>query len=94
MIDTLCLEIHFQPNIVFEGDSDIMGEMFHSGIGSILTCAHNRNQWMKLGDDNYTVLDIDGVDARYEMHLMWSKYRYLSKWARVFKSYVLNYYHV
>ena len=94
MIDTLCLDIHFQPNIVFEGDSDIMEEMFHSGIGSILTCAHNRNQWMKLGDANYTVLDIEGVTARYEMHLIWSKFRYLSKCARIFKNYVLNYYHV
>lgn len=94
MIDSLCQEVCLHPNIIFEGDSDIMCEMFHFNIGSILTCAHNSRQWMKLSDDNYSMLNIEGVSSRYEMYLIWPKYRYLSKWARVFKDYVFNYYHI
>ena len=94
LIDNLSLELHFRPNIIFEGNSDIMIEMFHARVGSILTCAHNRKQWMKLPAENYAVLDIDGAAKRYEMYLLWSKHRYLSKWANAFRNYVLDYYHV
>ena len=94
MIDSLCQEVCLHPNIIFEGDSDIMCEMFHFNIGSILTCAHNSRQWMKFSDDNYSMLNIEGVTSRYEMYLIWPKYRYLSKQARVFKDYVFDYYHI
>lgn len=94
MVDNLSAGMHFRPNIVFEGNSDIMSEMFHAGIGSILTCAHNRKQWMKKSPDAYALLDIVGTNSRYEMYLLWSKHRYLSKWARTFQEYVFDYYHV
>lgn len=94
LVDNLAQEMHFKPNIIFEGNSDIMTEMFHAGVGSILTCAHNRKQWMQLTPDHYAVLDIAGVTSRYEMYLLWFKPRYLSKWARIFQNYVLDYYHV
>ena len=32
MIDNLSADMHFRPNIIFEGNSDIMAEMFHAGI--------------------------------------------------------------
>ena len=94
MIDNLTARMQFTPNIVFEGNSDIMAEMFHAGVGSILTCAHNRKQWMKKSADQYALLDIVGSPARYEMYLFWAKHRYLSKRARIFQNYVLDYYHV
>lgn len=94
LVDNLSQEMHFKPNIIFEGNSDIMTEMFHARVGSILTCAHNRKQWMQLTPDHYATLDIVGVTSRYEMYLLWFKPRYLSKWARIFQNYVLNYYHV
>lgn len=94
MIDNLSADMHFRPNIIFEGNSDIMAEMFHAGIGSILTCAHNRKQWMKLPAESYALLEIMGTNSRYEMYLLWSKHRYLSKWARIFQNYVFEYYHV
>lgn len=94
LVDNLRQETHFRPNIIFEGNSDIMVEMFHARVGSILTCAHNRKQWMRLGAENYTSLSIAGVTSRYEMYLLWSKHRYLSKWARIFQDYVFDYYHV
>lgn len=94
MIDNFGLEMHFRPNIVFEGTPDIMTEMFHARIGSILTCAHDKKQWMKLPPENYAVLNISGVSFRYEMYLLWSKHRFLSKWARIFQNYVFEYYHL
>ena len=94
MIDNLSQEMHFRPNIIFEGNQDIMAEMFHAGVGSILTCAHNRKQWMMRAPEQYAMLDIVGANSRYEMYLLWSKHRYLSKWARMFQRYVIDYYHV
>lgn len=94
MIDNLSQEMHFRPNIIFEGNQDIMAEMFHAGVGSILTCAHNRKQWMMRAPEQYAMLDIVGANSRYEMYLLWSKHRYLSKWARMFQRYVFDYYHV
>ncbi|MGM9525594.1 MAG: LysR family transcriptional regulator [Peptococcaceae bacterium] len=94
MIDNLSQEMHFRPNIIFEGNPDIMAEMFHAGVGSILTCAHNRKQWMMRAPEQYAMLDIVGANSRYEMYLLWSKHRYLSKWARIFQRYVFDYYHV
>lgn len=102
MVDNLALVMGFQPNIIFEGNADIMDEMFRAGVGSILTCAHNRAQWMRnpiLGADyderdGYVLLNIVGVSARYEMYLMWMKNRYLPKCARIFQDYVIDYYHV
>lgn len=94
MIDNVTRELQFKPNIIFEGNSDIMIEMFHARVGSILTCAHNCKQWMRLPADQYEVLNIQGVNLRYEMYLVWAKHRYLSKWAQTFHDYVLDYYHV
>lgn len=94
LIDNLVQETHFHPNIIFEGNPNIMIEMFHAHVGSILTCAHNRKQWMRLEPENYAALTITGITARYEMYLLWSKHRFLSKWARVFQDYVFDYYHV
>jgi len=94
MIDQLCQEVSFHPNIIFEGDSEIMREMFHANIGGILTCYHNSKQWMKLSEENYATLTITGITSRYEIYLTWSKYRYLSQQARMFKSYVFDYYHI
>lgn len=94
MIDNLSQDMHFRPNIIFEGNPDIMAEMFHAGVGSILTCAHNRKQWMLRPSDQYALLDIVGATSRYEMYLLWSRHRYLSQWARKFQQYVLDYYHV
>lgn len=94
LIDNLSTELHFKPNIIFEGNPDIIVEMFHARVGSILTCAHNRKQWLKLPPENYVSLNIEGTSMRYEMFLLWSKHRYLSKWAKIFQEYVLNYYHV
>lgn len=94
MIDNLSTSMHFTPNIVFEGNQDIMVEMFHAGVGSILTCSHNRKQWMKKSADQYAILNIIGSPARYEMYLLWAKHRYLSNRAKAFQKYVLDYYHV
>lgn len=102
MIDNLSQAMSFKPNIIFEGNSDIMEEMFHAGVGSILTCAHNRTQWMRQGtyqrmkneSNGYVLLDIIGASVRYEMYLVWAKNRYQSRCARVFRDYVFDYYHV
>lgn len=94
MIDKLCAETQIRPNIVFEGAPDIMREMFHSGIGSILTCSHNYRQWMKLSEDYYTLLNISGISARYETYLVWAKQRYQSRWVSLIKKWMFDYYHV
>ncbi len=94
LVDNLSATMHFQPNIVFEGNADIMEQMLHVGVGSVLTCAHNRGQWMRGPRENYVLLNIVGTSARYEMYLVWSKNRYRTKCARVFQNYVFDYYHV
>lgn len=94
MVDNLSSIMNFQPNIVFEGNADIMEQMFHVGVGSILTCAHNRGQWMRNKRGEYALLDIVSCSARYEMYLVWSKNRYRTKCARNFQNYVFDYYHV
>ena len=94
LIDNLSNAMHFRPNIVFEGNADIMEQMFHVGIGSVLTCAHNRGQWIRTSPEDYALLDIIGVSVRYEMYLVWSKNRYQPKCARAFRDYVFDYYHV
>lgn len=94
MIDTLCQEVDFHPNIIFEGAPDIMCEMLHFQVGSILTCAHNSKQWMKFSDEYYSMLNIDGVQSRYEMYLIWPRHRYLSQWKQIFKKYIFDYYHI
>ena len=94
LIDNLSSAMHFRPNIVFEGNADIMEQMFHVGVGSILTCAHNRGQWMRSQREDYALLDIVGTSTRYEMYLVWSKNRFHTKCARMFQNYVFDYYHV
>lgn len=94
MIDNLSREMYFKPNIVFEGNQDIMIEMFHAGVGSILTSAHNKQQWMQLSPSHYKSLWIKGTFARYEIHLLWSSHRFMGKYATLFKDYVFDYYHV
>lgn len=94
LVDNLSWEAHFKPHIVFEGNQDIMIEMLHAGVGSILTCPHNRHQWMQHAPENYATLTITGIISRYEIYLTWSRHRYMSKYARIFQEYVFQYYHV
>lgn len=93
LVDHLSRMAYFKPNIIFEGSQDIMIELFHARIGSILTCAHNRRKWMRLPEEQYVLLNIFGLDNRYEMYLVKSRHRYLSRHARIFQQYVCDYYH-
>lgn len=94
MIDNLSREMHAKPNIVFEGNQDIMIEMFHAGIGSIITCAHNKQQWMQDDPSHYKSLLIKNTFSRYDLYLLWSTHRFMGKYATLFKDYVLRYYHI
>lgn len=94
MIDNISREMYFKPNIIFEGNQDIMIEMFHAGVGSILTCAHNKQQWLQLSSSHYKSLAIRGTFTRYEIYLLWSTHRYVGKYASLFKNHVFDYYHV
>ena len=82
-----------QLNIVFEGNQDIMIEMFHTGLGGIITSAHNKRQWMIRDESHYHLLSIN-CNLRHEIFLLWNKSHYLGKYATAFRQRVLNYYHV
>lgn len=93
MVDTLAREMGIHLNIVFEGNQDIMIEMFHAGMGGIITSAHNKRQWMVLDESCYRLLPINSR-IRQEIFFLWNKSHYLGKYASAFREYVLNYYHV
>lgn len=94
MVDVISRELNFKPNIVFEGTQSIMIEMFHKGLGNIITCAHDKHQYMILPPENYRSLEILGTYSRYEFYLQWAERRYVTKYNQLFRDYVLNYYHL
>ncbi len=94
MVDILSSELNFTPNIVFEGSQNIMTELFHSGFGGIITCAHDKRQYMVYPPEHYASLEILGTYNRYEFYLQWSSHRYFTKYNRLFRDYVMNYYHL
>ncbi|MDO4280028.1 MAG: LysR family transcriptional regulator [Peptococcaceae bacterium] len=94
MVDILSRELNFHPDIVFEGSQNIMAELFHAGIGGIITCAHDKRQYMQMPPENYASLEILGTNTRYEFYLQWADHRYFTKYNRLFRDYVLDYYHL
>ncbi len=94
MIDILSKELNFTPNIVFEGSSTIMTELFHEGFGGIITCAHDKRQYMRYPPKYYHSLEVLGTNIRYEYYLQWAEHCYLTKYNRLFRDYVLDYYHL
>lgn len=94
MVDILSNELNFSPKIVFEGSQNIMTELFHAGFGGIITCAHDKRQYMIYPPEHYASLEILGTYSRYEFYLQWSNHRYFTKYNRLFRDYVLNYYHL
>lgn len=93
MVDRLAREMGIHLNIVFEGNQDIMIEMFHAGMGGIITSAHNKRQWMILDESAYRLLPIQ-CHIRQEIFFLWNKNHYLGKYASAVRKYVLAYYHV
>lgn len=94
IVDILSRELSFTPNIVFEGSPAIMTDLFHAGFGGIVTCAHDKRQYMRLSNEHYRSLEILGTTSRYEFYLQWAEHRYFTKYNRLFLDYVLRYYHL
>ena len=94
IVDILSRELHITPNILFEGSPSVMIDLFHAGFGGIVTCAHDKRQYMRLTPENYCSLEILGTTSRYEFYLQWAEHRYFTKYNRLFRDYVLNYYHL
>lgn len=94
IVDILSRELHFSPNIIFEGSQEVMIDLFHAGLGGIVTCAHDKRQYMHLPPENYCSLEILGTSSRYEFYLQWAEHRYFTKYNQLFRDYVLNYYHL
>lgn len=94
IVDILSRELNFQPNIIFEGSPQVMIDLFHAGLGGIVTCAHDKQQYMRLSPENYCSLEILGTSSRYEFYLQWAEHRYFTKYNQLFRDFVLNYYHL
>lgn len=94
LVDILSRELNFEPNIVFEGSQSIMIDLFHAGLGGIVTCAHDKRQYMRLSPEHYSSLEILGSSSRYEFYLQWAEHRYFTKYNQLFRDYVLSYYHL
>ena len=93
-VDILSRELNFTPNIIFEGSESVMVDLLHAGYGGIITCAHDKRQYMRLSHENYRSLEILGTNSRYEFYLQWAEHRYFTKYNELFRDYVLNYYHL
>lgn len=94
MVDILSRELNFTPNIIFEGSQSVMIDLFHAGFGGIVTCAHDKQQYMRLSPEHYCSLEILGTAIRYEFYLQWAEHRYFTKYNQLFRNYVLKYYHI
>lgn len=94
IVDILSRELNFTPNIIFEGAPSVMIDLFHAGFGGIVTCAHDKQQYMRLPPENYCSLEILGTASRYEFYLQWAEHRYFTQYNQLFRNYVLNYYHI
>lgn len=94
IVDILSRELNFEPNIIFEGSQEVMIDLFHAGLGGIVTCAHDKRQYMRFAPENYCTLEILGPSSRYEFYLQWAEHRYFTKYNQLFRDYVLSYYHL
>lgn len=94
LVDILSRELNIEPNIIFAGSQSAMADLFHNGFGGIVTCAHDKRQYMRLSPDHYASLEILGTTSRYEFYLQWADHRYFTKYNQLFRDYVLNYYHL
>lgn len=94
LVDILSRELNFKPNLIFEGSQSVMIDLFHRGFGGIVTCAHDKRQYMRLPPENYCSLEILGTTSRYEFYLQWAEHRYFTKYNQLFRDYVLDYYHL
>ena len=94
LVDILSRELNIEPNIIFEGAESAMIDLFHKGFGGIVTCAHDKRQYMRLPPENYSLLEILGTTSRYEFYLQWADHRYFTKYNQLFRDYVLKYYHL
>ena len=94
IVDILSEELNIEPNIIFEGTESTMIDLLHAGLGGIVTCTHDKRQYMRLSPENYCSLEILGTTSRYEFYLQWAEHRYFTKYNQLFRNYVLQYYHV
>lgn len=94
MVDILSKELKFKPNIVFEGAHSLIVDYFHQALGGIITCAHDKRQYMKYESGKYRSLEILGTYSRYDFYLQWESHRYYSQYNQLFKEFVLKYYHL
>ncbi len=94
MVDILSRDLNFSPNIVFEGSQTTMIELFHEGVGNIITCAHDKRQYTLYPPKHYRSIEILGTYNRYEYYLQWADHRYFTKYNSLFRDYVLEYYHL
>lgn len=77
LLDSLSAELHFEPDIIFEGNSETMGEILSMGIGVILTYQTNPHQWVTPLEPEVKLLPIPDLKQRYQIFLSWNKERYL-----------------
>lgn len=94
IVDILSRELNIKPKIIFEGSPEVMIDLLHAGLGGIVTCAHDKHQYMHLSPENYCSLEILGPSSRYEFYLQWAEHRYFTKYTQIFRDYILNYYHL
>ena len=94
MVDILSKELKFQPNIVFEGSHSLMIDLFHAGLGGIITCAHDKRQYMRYSEKEYHSIEILGTYSRCDFYLQWEEHRYFTKYNRLFREFVLKHYHL
>ncbi len=89
LTDNLCQTAGFTPNVIFEGDFQLMSELLLSGSGISLVpeslCKIYSNPLIKF-------LKIDSPICQRTISLSYQKNKYLSSYAIFFKNFVIDYY--
>ncbi|HEY0754798.1 MAG TPA: LysR family transcriptional regulator [Ktedonobacteraceae bacterium] len=90
LMDELCIQAGFVPNVAFEGDeSATVRGLVSAGLGVTFVAGKN---WQGVLDQPFVLLHIDEPICQRTIGLAWLEERYLSEAARRFQQFVIEYF--
>ncbi len=90
LTDTLCQQVGFTPNVVFEGDEPVaLLHLVKAGLG--IACIPAL-VWKSVPEIAVAHVHIEEPCCQREILLLWSKDRYLSVAAREFRDFMITYF--
>lgn len=89
LTDSLCHTAGFTPNVIFEGDFQLMSELLLSGNGVSLV---PKSFCKAYSNPLIAFLEIESPICRRTVSLSYLKNKHLSEFAKAFKQFVIDYY--